>query len=80
MGPRASQMTRQREGEKRDATTAATPAQLRSSAVGPDAAGAPDAYAASATPFYTGIAAASDVRLVPTRPHLAGPGGRPVII
>jgi hypothetical protein len=53
MGPRASAMTRQREGcqegEKRDATTAATPAQLRASSVGPDAAGTPDAY--GATPF-----------------------------
>ena len=83
-GPHAAKLKIERmfrEGTERpgrgcDATVAAPPAQPRAAAVGPDTADAPDACAASATPFQTAIAAAPVLRLVSTRPHLAGPGGQ----
>jgi hypothetical protein len=71
-------MTRQREGcqegEKRDATTAATPAQPRTAAVAAYAAGAPNANADATPFFYAAGAAAPCGRLAQVRSHLAPPG------
>ena len=71
---RSSGRLREATTRERDANTAATPAQPRAAAVGSDAAGALDAYAASTTPFQTAIAPAPVLRLVSARPRLAGSG------
>jgi hypothetical protein len=76
---RSSGRLREATTRERDANTAATPAQPRAPAVGPDKADAPDACDASATPFQTAIAPAPVLRLVSARPRLAGSGSRPVI-